>query len=597
MEQHTALDLAGDSHPAQEPQAAADAERMRADYTQAPEVPPQELNWVATNGMVLVHGTMDHQTMLETTQHSHFSRPHAYGTLNLHNRWDAVWEIERSNMALHLIEKQLKKYCREQGWKFGGIIDDHGMPMETADRKVAAAQGYARVTNPEHPAYGHPVLIHGPYGKPDHNGTQWLAGSSLAQGWGQESVGRRYNFEPSDLEFIETPGELPEHWGKTSMADRSGVPEVDQLIEDFLKEPVEAYGGNTPETILHMRDPENAHGMCQAVTEQFVEFARARGFTAYSTDTDLDEMGYKPSIEPFGEIGEDEHGVMQHGFYPEHTVATIVLKGPEYGPYGRDIYIDFTASQYGYTDHPKVTSKVASGLGEDANGIKDWRHKEWGGTELYDQMPSVDLNNVHPDGENPAAPYVCSECGLPCANYAAWHRHTMEEHTKAVATPADPTPVVDYDAVLPAKLREHSDQMGQAGVVASMRRLLAAPKVQVGDIPGPIPFIYDIESDRIFVGHPGERHSDIQGKYNPSGIVEGVYDPKGNVQIRSMTDMPYSVYHMNQLWYAMHPELGIKSIYLLAGEERRKIAYLPARGRVGEIVELPDGRRFEWRDE
>ncbi len=89
---------------------------------------------------------------------------------------------------------------------------------------------------------------------------------------------------------------------------------------------------------------------------------------------------------------------------------------------------------------------------------------------------------------------------------------------------------------------------------------------------GPMPFIFDIEGDRIYVGHPGERHADIQGKFTPGGIVEGVYDPKGNVQLRTDTDMPWSVYHLTRLWYSIHPELEIKHIYRLVGEDRVKLA-------------------------
>ena len=155
---------------------------------------------------------------------------------------------------------------------------------------------------------------------------------------------------------------LDEHMQVTAMADRSGVPEVDQLIEEFLEVTVDEYGANDV-LVKHLRDPENSHGMCDAITDQFVEFAKKRGFKAYVTHTDLDEMGYKPSIDAFGEIGFDENDEMQYGFYPEHTVATIVLKDPKYGPYGREIVVDFTASQYGYTDHPKV-SKVVAGVGK-----------------------------------------------------------------------------------------------------------------------------------------------------------------------------------------------------------------------------------------
>ena len=138
------------------------------------------------------------------------------------------------------------------------------------------------------------------------------------------------------------------------MADRSGVPEVDALIEEFLQTPMGEWTTDT-DPIDALRDPERAHGVCQMVTEQFVEFAKSKGFKAYETDTDLDEMGYKPSIKPFGEIGFNENDEMQYGFYPEHTVATIVVDDPDYH-WGREIIVDFTATQYGYTDHPKVSA-------------------------------------------------------------------------------------------------------------------------------------------------------------------------------------------------------------------------------------------------
>jgi hypothetical protein len=137
------------------------------------------------------------------------------------------------------------------------------------------------------------------------------------------------------------------------MAERTGHPKVDAVIEEFLRTPMGDWitDDDTYETL---RDPARAHGACQAVTEHFVEFAKERGLKAYVTHTDLDEMGYTPQIEAHGEVGFDENGEMQYGFYPEHTIATVVMDDPA-RTYGREFYIDFTATQYGYTEHPKVT--------------------------------------------------------------------------------------------------------------------------------------------------------------------------------------------------------------------------------------------------
>lgn len=77
-----------------------------------------------------------------------------------------------------------------------------------------------------------------------------------------------------------------------------------------------------------------------------------------------------------------------------------------------------------------------------------------------------------------------------------------------------------------------------------------------------IPFIFDVQEDRIEIGYPGERHSDIPGKFTPGGIVEGTYEPGGKVVIRSMTNMPYTVRHMVDLWYWMHPQMEVTSVEL-----------------------------------
>jgi len=220
---------------------------------------------------------------------------------------------------------------------------------------------------------------------------------------------------------------------------------------------------------------------------------------------------------------------------------------------------------------------AAPGIGEVNPGLKDWRHKEWSGTDSFDNpvMPQSDkpfyMND--PDDEVPMTqPRTCSDCGAQCLDYDDWRKHTLRFHVNPDRKPpAEPQPVVDMDDVLPANFNVNIMDK----TVQRQGRLLfqmTAAKGQPPVIPGPIPYIYDIESDRIYVGHPGERHSDIQGRFTPGGIIEGLYDPKGNIQIRTDTDMPYTIRHMAQLWYALHPELVIKSITLMVGDEKYKLA-------------------------
>lgn len=86
-----------------------------------------------------------------------------------------------------------------------------------------------------------------------------------------------------------------------------------------------------------------------------------------------------------------------------------------------------------------------------------------------------------------------------------------------------------------------------------------APKDQ---IDRPLPFIYDVQKDVIVVGHPGARHSDIPGEFTPGGIVEGSYLPGGAVHIHTMTNVPYTVRHMLDLWYWSHPHMEVKGVEL-----------------------------------
>jgi tRNA nucleotidyltransferase/poly(A) polymerase len=50
------------------------------------------------------------------------------------------------------------------------------------------------------------------------------------------------------------------------------------------------------------------------------------------------------------------------------------------------------------------------------------------------------------------------------------------------------------------------------------------------------------------------------GQFTPGGIVEGYYEPKGKMVINTTTTIPFSTFHMMQLWYYSHPGLEITSL-------------------------------------
>lgn len=359
---------AGDAYPGSEPQNVSDREQeaasfsmpdtgYREDYTVAPPPMPEEYNWAMSGTHVSVSNDL-HGDLFQAMGWTDLNRPHAYGKCELHAQWSVYWTVDYTNMSLHMVEKRLKRYTKDQGWNWGGLLDAEGYPQTSRSLK------------------------------------------------------------------------------------QTSVP----------------------------------------------------------------------------------------------------------------------------------------GIGEINPGVKDWKNKEWAGMGQYDN-PGVPQSDTpfyglqDPVEDKPMDdPRTCSECGAPCLDYNDWREHTLRYHVNKDRKPADsPQPVVDLDDVLPAGFNEAiMDKTVQRQSRIIFQMTAAAPMAPM--IAGPMPFIYDIESDRIFVGHPGERHSDIQGRFTPGGIIEGLYDPKGNVQIRTDTDMPYTVRHMAELWYAMHPELTIKSIFLMVGDKKHKLA-------------------------
>lgn len=360
-------DLLGPTpYPGETPQAEADSQQensamsmpdVRPDYSVAPTRPADEYQWSMSGTHVAVSND-DHGAQFQAMQWNDFDRPHAYGKVELHYRWQVYWHVYYTNMSLPLVERRLKRYTKDQGWEWGGMLDEEGMPIQL-----------------------------------------------------------------------------------------------------------------------------------RAIRESSVP-----------------------------------------------------------------------------------------GIGEINPGLMNWHRDEWNDMETFDS-PAPESNETpyygiqdYQETNKPDSPRTCSECGALLLNYDDWRKHILRDHLNPDRKPpADPQPVVDLDDVLPA----HFDKDMMDSTVQRQSRLifqLTAARTQAPLIPGPMPFIYDIESDRIFVGHPGERHSDIQGRFTPGGIIEGLYDPKGSVQIRTDTDMPYTVRHMAELWYAMHPELQIKSIYLMVGEKKYKLA-------------------------
>lgn len=129
--------------------------------------------------------------------------------------------------------------------------------------------------------------------------------------------------------------------------------------------------------------------------------------------------------------------------------------------------------------------------------------------------------------------FVAYYCGSPIA-------YARIREGKLVESCATTTGVLPY---VHAKVVKYTDKQP--------KDLLAAS----------VPFVYDIEKDNVTVGQPGQRTSDIPGRFTPGGIVEGTYEPGGKIVFRTETNMPYSLRHVVDLWYYQHPELSVTGIF------------------------------------
>lgn len=251
-----------------------------------------------------------------------------------------------------------------------------------------------------------------------------------------------------------------------------------------------------------------------------------------------------------------------------------------------------------------------------------------GGTTMDPDIPNMG-NNEEPmlddaavgsqDERQPSGLWKCPSCGQLLPN---WHEYIMHrQHEEGIGDAKEPEggfPEIDMGATFPTHFTEmqpsihplshklwvafhYGDVIGSMEltedgqirkahgawkpVLAKVQRVTAQePKDMLED---PIPFIYDVDTDEIFCGNPGERTSDVMlpGKFTPGGIIEGFYEPGGKVIIRTMTNMPYTVRHMVELWYYQHPEFTVKSVHLQDAEGKdTKLAAQSVGGIITSLV-------------
>jgi hypothetical protein len=124
-----------------------EAKTLRRDYTDwmHDPSPPDMSNWVIVGNQLYV-GQDAHENMFAQHGHANSHKPFAYGRMALQYRWNVNFQIEYSNVSLHIVEKILRQYSNKNGWKLQNLVDRDGETIASPKAVVAALRDPHTVT-------------------------------------------------------------------------------------------------------------------------------------------------------------------------------------------------------------------------------------------------------------------------------------------------------------------------------------------------------------------------------------------------------------------------------------------------------------------
>lgn len=154
--------------------------------------------------------------------------------------------------------------------------------------------------------------------------------------------------------------------------------------------------------------------------------------------------------------------------------------------------------------------------------------------------------------------YECLQCGEIFDNYRDMLMHVSFDH--------------DYgDQIGPEyEIRDNDETFYPDNEASRSNGLFYEAAKKKIDLEGPMPFIYDINADRIRIGEPGDEKVDV-GEYNSFGMIEGYYTPDQDLIIVTQTSVPYTISHVRKLWEYMYPEFEVNHIYVIHKQEGKSV--------------------------
>lgn len=505
-------DLMGDAYPGEEPQAEADTEQRYmhdslSDLQMTQEPIDKEYKFFYGSGQLHVSPVHSHDELRDhsDTPEDH-NGPIAVGYVHVHGG-DAVWSVE-SNVALRGLVGILKEYSKTVGWKWSGLIGGDGQPVHD-DFGAKKSMWFA-------PSSAFLVSHNGEQPRAQNTEELVMAPTPFRGACCIDIVGRVARYRRSgnpkwvhDIlqEWAKDSGyRLAEYPGGTNMVDRMKNWETLQMFDkgDPDWEPEKAFDGEPKGPLT-----------CPNCGEECANF---RALVLHKKDhepTERIEDGHFPALEDMDAV------LPQRRRNSEPSAQPIASFREASQVEGFDLY----ASVWGY---------------DNDDGLRFY------GGYLNGQMLGYGVVRPKEDG----AEIVMIHSAIPHIGIGTAIADKIKLHYP-----------IRYSHAASPEGEKFMKARGMVNVEGQLYKSAAGQEPK-DLIQAPVPFIYDIQADHITTGHPGMKTSDIMGQFTAGGIVEGYYEPGGKVVINTQTNMPYSTYHLMQLWYWTHPHMQITNLEL-----------------------------------
>lgn len=500
--------LVGDGHPATEPQRQNDIDDQY--WHDEPNLDPREgeYKFFMADGELEIAPSKDydHDDLKEHLGlDDNYSGPMAIGHVIVNDN-TATWEA-KSNVDLHSLVKELKDYTKSVGWRWNGLTDVHGEPINDDFGPDKKAKVLNYVCADEHLYIGkiaHSVLALNAESDEPLMGAIYIAGDKA-------KVDPVYTAAIKPLFEWATDQGLKLYGSSNNLIKRYEDLEQENLGKpqggDF--NPVEGDGPEPDEKEIKERAKDGVI-LCPDCEGLFV------------------------SNDDFQEHRRKEHGSVEEINQTEDGKFPDLPNMDQTNPAHFTEQQPLTMPVYGSKEAARVDgfNKYAKTFGENSDS------KFY---VAYMNGSPVGYTAIAKDGEIEMIHSASSDQQILNSMLDKVEKHYSY--------------LYGYTGANWPEQRRWTNVLGQKWVKSAAKE----PKDL---LEASVPFIYDIAADELTIGRPGEKTSDVPGNFTPGGIVEGEYAKGGKVTIYTATNMPYSVNHLLTLWYHTNPTYLIKSVFL-----------------------------------